>query len=156
MNIRPKTLWKVPVYCICAGFISFWLVVHLIAKIGVIILPDGSISTSTTNATLLEIFIFAATMGIGYFLFRNMTKKEIFWSATIIVTILLILQIYQVFMFKIDIAAANAVGMWNVYATEWCRIIPLVCQYIIPGQWVAAFVCCFVPYTFIIFGKKEK
>ena len=156
MNIRIKTLWKVPVYCICAGFVSFWLAVHLVARIGVITLSDGSISSNPMVTTPLEVLIFAVALGIGYLVFRTMTKKEIFWSATMIVTILLILQVYQIFMFKIDIAAANAVGMWIIYPTEWCRIIPLVCHYIIPGPWVGAFLCCIAPYIFILFGKKEK
>lgn len=155
MKARLNMLWRVPVYCLCAGFAAFWLIVQLVAKFGVITLPDGSISSNPTVTTLLEILIFAATLAIGYLIFRKMTKKEIFWSSTIIVVILLILQIYQLIMSEIDIGAANTVGMWLVYATEWCRVIPILWYYINPSSWVGAFLTCLAPYIFIIFGRKE-
>ena len=77
--------WKVPVYCIAAGFISFQLMVHLLGRFTIVTLPDGSISTDQTRWLILSGVIFVFTVGIGGFFFRKMTRREIFCSATILV-----------------------------------------------------------------------
>lgn len=158
MKVRVNMLWKVPVFCLCAGFASFWLTVLLVSNFGVTTLPDGRLTSNTTFTTLLDLFIFAGALGIGYFIFRKMTKKEIFWSSTIIVVILLLLLLFQLIVLDTDIGLANSVGIWSMYATQWCRIISLICYYIINinNSWASAFICCMTPYIFVLFGKNSE
>lgn len=153
MKIRLHTLWKVPVFCVLAGYVSFYLTVFLVSRFGIVTLPDGSISANDTFTTILEIVIFASALGLAYLLLRKMTRKEIFWSATIIVAAQLILQLAQ-FLIP-DLAVGNQLGILLTCTTEWCRIVSMVCYLIIENVWLGAFITCCVPYIFILFGKKQ-
>ena len=42
MKIRIGQLWKVPVFCLAAGYISFYVYVFLVSRFGIKVLPDGS------------------------------------------------------------------------------------------------------------------
>lgn len=155
MMVRYHTLWKIPVLCICAGYLSFWLTIFMVSRFGIQILPDGSYTNNRTFSTILEIVLFLLTLGIGYLMTNNMTRKEVFWSATIIVSILFILQLTQLLLFNISVEMGNNLGMWLVYMTQWSIIIPYTIQKIIANSWIAAFLSCFIPYIFVLFGKKE-
>lgn len=154
MKIRLHTLWKVPVFCICAGYLSFYLTVLIVSKFGIVTLPDGSSTVSNTFQTILEILLFIINLGLAYLLVRNMTRKEIFWSATIIVVIQLIFQLIQLIV--IGTSLDIQLGLWLTYATEWCRIISYTCYLITKNAWIGGFLICFAPYIFVLFGKKQQ
>lgn len=86
MRVRKKTLWRVPLYCIIAGVVIFYLMIHLLARFAIVTLPDGSVEVNDTRSLIIADVVFTAVVLLGGFVFfHNMTKKEIFFSATIIV-----------------------------------------------------------------------
>ena len=66
MNIRLSTLWKVPVYCIVTGFLSFNAAIYLISHFA-IIQQDGEISSDPAKVLIIYGLIFAVTLFIGGF-----------------------------------------------------------------------------------------
>ncbi len=96
MKIRKKIFWKVPLFCIVAGVIAFNAVVFLIGRFAIITLPDGSITSDNTRVLIMYGAIFIVTLIVGGMVFfRNMTRKEIFFSASIVVAIGLIMNLTQ-------------------------------------------------------------
>ena len=86
--------WKVPLFCIVAGVIAFNAVVYLLGRFTIVTLPDGSITSDNTRQLIMYAAIFIVTLIVGgKVFFRNMTRKEIFFSASIIVAIGLILDL---------------------------------------------------------------
>ena len=121
MKVRLGQLWKVPVFCIAAGYISFYVYVFLVSRFGVKVLPDGSYTTNQFVTTVFSILLFAASLFGGNRLFRSMTRKEIFLSATILVVFHLIVQTLQLLT---DSYGFNfSIGLYMTYANEWCRIL---------------------------------
>lgn len=95
LRIRIKQLWKIPLYCVLAGWVSFQVIVYATAWFAVVMLPDGSYTVDRTRAQFFYILVFVAAVSIGGFLFRRMTKKEIFCSATIIVAFQMLMTLVQ-------------------------------------------------------------
>ena len=156
MPIRRTQLWKVPVFCIAAGIISFYLTVYTIATFGVVPLHNGHLTSNETLSTAVMVFTFLASFVLGWLLLRTMTKREIFWSATILVAAQLIMQTAQLATSGVDLSLSNRIGICLTYATEWCRLISVALHRFIDNLWVCAFLICFAPYVFILFGRKEN
>ena len=58
-------------------------------------LPDGSISSDNTRWMLMSAGLFLAVVCIGgFFLFRKMTRKEIFFSSSALVALNIVLGIF--------------------------------------------------------------
>lgn len=156
MPIRRIQLWKVPAFCIAAGIISFYLTVYTIAIFGVAPLSSGQLTTNEPLSTAVMVFTFLVSIVLGWLLLRTMTKQEIFWSATILVAAQLIMQTVQLATSGVDLSLSNRIGICLTYATEWCRLISMVLHTIIDDPWICAFLICFAPYVFILFGRKEN
>lgn len=154
MKIRISQLWKVPVFCVAAGYISFYIYVFFVSRFGVTVLPDGSYTTNKFLTMLLSLILLAATLAGGYLLFQKMTRSEIFTSASIIVGIHLILQLIQLLCQGSTLSFS--IGMYFTYANEWCRIISEPFYLLTKNLWIGAFVVCFTPYLFVLLRKKDK
>ena len=152
MKVRIGQLWKVPVFCIAAGCISFYVYVFLVSRFGVKVLPDGSYTTNQFVTVLFSILLFAASLFGGNMLFRGMTLKEIFLSATILVVFHLIVQTLQLLTSNYDLNFS--IGMYMTYSNEWCRIISSLFFYLTNNVWIGAFAVCFAPYLFVVMKKK--
>lgn len=80
-----RSWWKVPLYCICASWICFYLKVRWFGWFIRATLPDGSITVDNTRALILSGVMLAVVLLVGgLFFVRKMTKKEIFCSASIL------------------------------------------------------------------------
>ena len=80
-----KTWWKVPLYCIVASWVGFQLRIQFLGKWARETLPNGSITINDTRWMLGTAVLFLAVVFIGgFFLFRKMTRKEIFCSASVL------------------------------------------------------------------------
>ena len=83
-----KSWWKVPVYCMAASWVCFQMEVHFLGKWTIVTLPDGSLSSDNTRWLILSAVLFLAVVCIGgFFLFRKMTHKEIFFSSSALVAL---------------------------------------------------------------------
>ena len=155
MKISNKILWKVPLFCIIAGVIAFYTVVYLIGPFMLETLPDGTITSDDTR-TLIgygAIFIVSLFVG-GMFVFREMTRKEIFFSASIVVVIGLLLNLLQ-WTFSLT----TGIGFFFMYASrifEWSSVVTLLLFRVSDNIWFIAFISSLTPYLFILFGKKRN
>ena len=83
-----KSWWKVPLYCMVASWICFQLEIRFLGRWAIVTLPDGSISSDNTRWMLMSAGLFLAVVCIGgFFLFRKMTRKEIFFSSSALVAL---------------------------------------------------------------------
>ncbi len=160
MNIRKSTLWRVPMYCIIAGKISFHLIIYLISKFAVIKTPNDTgtieVTIDDTRVLLLYGIIFAVSILAGRFFFHTMTRKEIFFSATIIVAFYMIITIIQFIMGSITGSLA-IIFMYLSEASEWSHFIWELLVKLGGTQlhWIGSFFQNLMPYLFVFFGKKE-
>lgn len=80
MKIRKNILWRVPVYCMAAGVVSFEILVRLLVHFKVFQPgPDGTVTTNVPLDLFIRGAVFAAAVLLGGALLRKMTAKEIFF-----------------------------------------------------------------------------
>ena len=154
MKVRIGQLWKVPVFCVAAGYLSFYVYVFLVSRFGIKVLPDGSYTANQVATTVFSILLFGASLFTGHRIFRSMIRKEVFLSATILVVLHLILQTLQLMTGNYDLNFS--IGMYMSYANEWCRIISSLLYSVTKNAWIGAFAVCFAPYLFVLMKKKDE
>jgi len=156
MKIRKKMLWKVPLFCILAGVIAFNAVVFLIGRFAIVTLPDGTITSNNTRVLIMYGAIFIVTLFVGGMVFfRNMTRKEILFSASIVVAFGLILYVTQ-WAFNLTTGPSAVFFMYASQIFEWSSVIPQLLYRVNENLWLGAFIGSLAPYLFIPFGKKEQ
>lgn len=64
-----KSWWKVPLYSMVAGWISFQLKVRIGSSFAITKLPDGTVSVDNTRWMIMSGTIFLLTLIVGGFLF---------------------------------------------------------------------------------------
>lgn len=86
--------------------------------------------------------------------FRSMTRKDIFFSASIIVVIGLIINLTQ-WAFNLTTGPCAIFFMYASQIFEWSSIVPQLLYRINENIWLASVIGSLTPYLFIPFGKKE-
>ena len=140
--------WKVPAYCILAGWVCFQLMVRVLGRFALVTLPDGTITSDNTRWMLLSGLVFVAAVVVGGLVFfRRMTRRELLCSASVMV-------------------ALNAVGGLIAYKTsstfsffwmeigEWSSFVSQLLFRMNVNEWVSAAITWAVPLLFVLFGKK--
>ena len=153
--MRKNTLFTVPLFCIAAGFASFYLIVYAVGRFAVVKAPDGSISADTGRELLIYGCVFAASLIIGgLLLFSRLTKKEIAVSATIMAAYQLAVILLQTALAPTGSLAVtfSYLGMVN----EWSTFVPLVLYHLTGSTLLSAVLGSFTPYVFVLFGKKRS
>jgi predicted small integral membrane protein len=156
VKIRKKVLWKVPLFCIVTGVIAFNVIVFLVGRFTIVTLPDGTITSDNTRVLIMYGVIFIVALivgGIGFF--RNMTRKEIFFSASIVVAFGLIMNLTQ-WAFNLTTGPGAVFFMYASQIFEWSSIVPQLLYRVNGNPWLGAFIGSLTPYLFIPFGKKES
>lgn len=155
MNIQ-KILWKVPAFCMIAGVIAFYAVVYLFGRFTIVTLPDGTITSDSTRALIMYGAIFIVSLFIGgKVFFRNMTRKEIFFSASILVAIGFIMNFIQ-WAFQLTTGSGAIFFMYTSQMFEWSSFVTQLLLRFIKNIWIVTLLSNFTPYFFILFGKKEQ
>ena len=152
MKLRVNTLWRVPVFCVLAGIVCYYLTVYLnvfyaVKPVG----EDGSISVSTdpVRAAIFQGVLFAVGLVVGgLFLFRAMSKTEIAVSAAIAVALEAALSglLYAASQFS-----PTAV-VWLLPLTQWTGALGSVLTRItqVPAvSWIGML----APFLFVPFGR---
>ena len=145
-----KSWWKVPLYCMVASWICFQLEIRFLGRWAIVTLPDGSISSDNTRWMLMSAGLFLAVVCIGgFFLFRKMTRKDIFCSASVLV----------VFNIVAGLIAYRIQGMASMYFaefTDWGSFLSNLLFPITQNAWIPTVIgWILLPYIFLLFGKKE-
>lgn len=154
--MRKKTLLAVPVYCVVAGFVSFYLVVYILGRFAVTTLPDGTVTIDSAREVMVYGLVMALAVLIGTLgPFRSMTRKELFYSASVMVGFQLLVILAQ---YLLSGGQGVTASFW-IYLSqvgEWSRFVsqlPLQTG-LTDNLWLAGVLESFAPYVFVLFGRK--
>ena len=154
MKISKRKLWRVPLYCIFAGVIIFYTIVNFLGRFMLVELPDGTITLDNTRVLIVHGSIFVVALLIGGLIFlRNMTRKEIFYSASIIAAIGVTANLFQ-WVFNLTTGPGAIFFMYISRAFEWSSIIPQLLNRANMNPWLGAFIGRLTPCLFTLFGKS--
>ncbi len=125
-----RSWWKVSAYCIPAGWICFQLMVRLGSQFAITCLSDGSVSVDRMRWMILSGVLFFAVLAVGGLLFfRQMSRKELFLSAGVLVVLNVAGGLIAYFARRTAIGAAFAVfysevSQWTGFVSQglfWLR-----------------------------------
>ena len=154
MKLQAKNLWKVPVYCAVASWISFYATVYLgrfffvvqeMGNDGVIQVSADPIRSAIFNGVLFLIVLFVG----GLWAFRNMTKNEIALSAAIMTAVYLLLDLVQI------MAPNYSTSFFFAYIQNWTAIPASFLFSLTDNLIISSIISSFSPLLFILFGRKR-
>ena len=155
MHIRKSSLWKVPVFCVLAGIVAFYLMVFA-GHFVLVTLPDGTITADVSRQFIVHGVIFVAALLLGGLVFfRGMSRLEIFASASIVVAYGILVTVIQG-AFQLTTGPAIVVFMYLGRVFQWCGIVPQLLMKINTNPWFCSILEAFVPYLFILFGQRDR
>ncbi|MDD3164395.1 MAG: hypothetical protein PHS97_00895 [Oscillospiraceae bacterium] len=138
--------WKIPAYCLVAGFVCFWLMVRVLGRFAMVTLPDGVITINSAISIVLSLIEFVAAVLIGGVWFcRKMTRRALLASATIAAAMYVLLGV-------VSQATNGTISMWYCVASEWCSAVGQLTNGL--GPWPSAILQWLSPYVFVLFGRK--
>ena len=154
MHVRVNTLWRVPVFYLCASWISFYLTVYL----GFLYLlkttgADGvtEVSVDPIHSAIFNLVLLLAVLLLGgLWAFRGMTKLEIFLSAAILVAVYVIINLLEMF-FDVPVSLSftlakfqNLNGIISSFLLRFTDQLEL-----------SVLISDLTPFLFIPFGKRS-
>lgn len=157
MKIRLKTLWKVPVFCAVAGWVSFYLTVYLGGLFFTVktMAADGSmqVSADPIRSAIFHAVLFLIVLLVGgLWAFRSMTKAEIAASAGIASIIYLLIAIIQLLASNFPLSLSAKL----VYIQTWTGTLSGFLFMLTNNLTLSAVLSCFAPLLFIPFGRKAN
>jgi hypothetical protein len=115
-------------------------------------LPDGAITMDTTRWLIIYGAMFLGTLLIGG-LVRNMTRKEIFFSASIVVLYGVILMLIQwAFHPSTNTGLLRMIYLLRLF--EWCTFVSEIFFRLNDNIWFGIVLKVMTPYLFVLFGKR--
>lgn len=151
-----RTIWRVPLYLILAGMLSFRLSIFLYQHFAVTISPDQVVSVDRIRSMFVSggIWIGVLLLG-GLCFFRKMTKKEIFISASAAVVIYVIVLWVQVQLQQAN-GGLGTVAFYLAEISGWNDFISSLLLPIVDSPVVASLLSYLSVYLFVPFGKKKE
>ena len=155
MKVRIQTLWKVPVYCAAASWISFYLTVYLggffftvktVGADGITQVSADPIRSAIFNAVL---FLIVLLVG-GLWAFRSMSKVEIAVSSAIASGIFLLIVLAQLYIPSFPISLSIRLA----YIQNWTGTVSSFLLKLTDNLTVSVILSSFSPMLFILFGRK--
>ena len=155
MKVRIQTLWKVPVYCAAASWISFYLTVYLggffftvktVGADGITQVSADPIRSAIFNAVL---FLIVLLVG-GLWAFRSMSKVEIAASSAIASGIFLLIVLAQLYIPSFPISLSIRLA----YIQNWTGTVSSFLLKLTDNLTVSVILSSFSPMLFILFGRK--
>ena len=158
MKIRLKTLWRVPVFCLAAGWLTSYITIHM-GWFFAVQTPgeDGVINVSVDpiRGELLHAALFALVLLIGgLWLFRSMTRAEIAVSATIVVTFYLIIVVAELIVPNCFFNVSPSLSIALILLQDWKTNLSSLLWAITDQFELSLVVSCFAPFLFVPFGRK--
>ena len=154
MHVRVNTLWRVPVFYLCASWISFYLTVYLgslylVKTTG----ADGvtEVSVDPIRSAIFNLVLLLAVLLLGgLWAFRGMTKLEIFCSAAILVAVYVIINLLEIF-FDVPVSLSFPLAKFqNLNGTISSFLFRLTDQ-----LELSVLISDLAPFLFIPFGKRS-
>ena len=151
MNVRFGQLLKIPLFCIALSYLGSYLYESLIAEFGFLMASTGSTASAQFFTILFSIFLFAATLFIGNFLFQDMTRRETLYSGAILVVIYIALEALNLY---VPDFSSISIGIYTAYANEWCNIVAQLLYFLTKDIVVSGFISCFAPLLFVLMKNE--
>ena len=155
MKLRPRTLWRVPVFCIIASWLSYYITIYggflyVVRTTG----ADGAVEVSVDplRSTIFQGVLFLAILLLGgLWAFRSMTKLEIAASAALISALYLVVILLQLYLPGFP----PALSVWLAPFQNWKGILSsLLLRFI--NFHLALAASAFAPFLFVPFGRRQK
>ena len=155
MKLRPRTLWRVPVFCIIASWLSYYITIYggflyVVRTTG----ADGAVEVSVDplRSTLFQGVLFLAILLLGgLWAFRSMTKLEIAASAALISAVYLVVILLQLYLPGFPLA----LSVWLAPFQNWKGILSsLLLRFM--NFHLALAASAFAPFLFVPFGRRQK
>ena len=155
MKLRPRTLWRVPVFCIIASWLSYYITIYggflyVVRTTG----ADGAVEVSVDplRSTLFQGVLFLAILLLGgLWAFRSMTKLEIAASAALISALYLVVILLQLYLPGFP----PALSVWLAPFQNWKGILSsLLLRFM--NFHLALAASAFAPFLFVPFGRRQK
>ena len=67
--------WKIPLYSVITGFVSWWLMVSYIGRLAIVKLPGGTITSNQTVWSLLSGGVFIIVLSLFTLILQNHDKS---------------------------------------------------------------------------------
>ena len=155
MKVRIQTLWKVPVYCAVASWISFYLTVYLggffftvktVGADGITQVSADPIRSAIFNAVL---FLIVLLVG-GLWAFRSMSKAEIAASSAITSGIYLLIALAQLYIPSFPLSLSVTLA----YIQNWTGKVSSFLLKLTDNLTASVILSSFAPLLFIPFCRK--
>ena len=155
MKLRPRTLWRVRVFCIIASWLSYYITIYggflyVVRTTG----ADGAVEVSVDplRSTLFQGVLFLAILLLGgLWAFRSMTKLEIAASAALISALYLVVLLLQLYLPGFP----PALSVWLAPFQNWKGILSsLLLRFM--NFHLALAASAFAPFLFVPFGRRQK
>lgn len=155
MKIRARTLWRVPVFCLLASLVTYWLTIYGgVFYIQRTVGADGTVQLSTDplRTALFSGVLFLAVLLVGgLWAFRSMSRREIALSAALLIAPMLAVVIAQLALPSFPVEVSLFLSRFY----EWTGSLAYLLMRLslpLPAATVAA---QFAPLLFVPFGRRE-
>lgn len=157
MKVRIQTLWKIPVYCAAASWVSFYLTVYLggpfftVSTVG----ADGvtELSADPVRSAIFSGVLFLAVLLVGgLWVVRSMTKAEAAVSAGIASGIYLLIVLAQLCIPNFPLSLSVALA----YIQNWTGTLSSLLLKLTDNLTLSVILSSFAPLLFIPFGRKAN
>ena len=148
-DILKRSGWKLPVFLLASGWLSFLLMANVLGKFALITRADGSLSHDPVLWRQLSALPLALTLLVGFLLFRKTSRRELVCSAAVaaaLSTVFSLLSLTQVYAFA-----------WlSSLMIYWCDLGCTYLYKILPTDWCYMVATWFLPFIFVLFGRKSE
>lgn len=153
MGIRKDSLWVVPVFCVGAGIVTHIVYLAVLFLMRMASYPDWG----RVNELLVFGGCFLAVLLLGgLYFFRDMTRKELFASISILVlygAVMYTLEwVHSLNMHGVNIT--RILGLGPLCPFGWLTVVDLAGP--LGRDGVSQVVKLLLPYLFVLFGRREK
>lgn len=156
MNMRFNTLWRVPIFCTVASWISFYLTAYLgryffvVKTVGV----DGvtEVSADPLRSAIFNggLFLIVLLLG-GLWAFHSMTKVEIAVSSAILFAIYLALILMQPYLSNFPVSLSAKLAAFQ----NWRGIFSSFILRLTNHFNFSVLLSTLTPFLFVPFGRKS-
>lgn len=149
MNIKKETLWYVPVFCFFAGIISSRILIWEIRFFASKNLGNNGIYVYTSRFLILYGINLILILIAGFFIFRKIPRKDLFFSA-------LLMAVIQLIFLLIQITSGELSNIVFFYLSGWCNFVSELTHEKLGSEFFGNQLKCFMPFIFVLFGKSKE